>query len=174
MGSKEQHAAITERIEKYINLDLSIKEMSMLEGVSYDTMRGRLTRRGYTGGTIRHHRDVTFRQRVERMDKDDAIQLLLHVVEATGAMRAESNQRHPLLNVLTPKQGQLFQLMYDNKGRLVSKNAAMDHIYALTPVDDVPEYKILDVLISKIRKELPKSLKIVTMRGEGWYLTDAH
>lgn len=77
----------------------------------------------------------------------------------------------PLLFALTGREGMLFNLLMSHP--IVSKEAALDHMYFDRP-NDMPELKIIDVFICKIRKKLlPFGVAIDTVWGRGYSMSGA-
>ena len=70
---------------------------------------------------------------------------------------------------LSTRQALVLSLLLNARGRVVSRSLMMDAIYEGR---DEAEAKILDVWITKIRKQLGKA-SIATVWGSGYRLTDA-
>lgn len=52
---------------------------------------------------------------------------------------------------------------------VVTKDAAMIHLYGLRCADEVPQPKILDVMVCRIKKRLkPHNITIENVWGVGW------
>jgi two-component system cell cycle response regulator CtrA len=70
---------------------------------------------------------------------------------------------------LTGKEGLLLSLLVGRE--LVSKDYAIQAMYALNHDDDIPDQKIVDVFVCKIRKKLtPFGVTIHTVWGKGYTL----
>jgi DNA-binding response OmpR family regulator len=62
----------------------------------------------------------------------------------------------------------LFSVLWDAGGRLVTKEALMDHLYDLFAEGEEPHIKIIDVFVCKLRKrvkDLPINVETVWGRG---------
>ena len=74
---------------------------------------------------------------------------------------------------LTGKEYQLFELLSLRKGRTLTKEVFMNHLYGGS---DEPEMKIIDVFICKLRKKIAKmnngETHIETVWGRGYTLRD--
>lgn len=74
---------------------------------------------------------------------------------------------------LTRKEYQMLELLALRKGRALSKEMLMNHLYGGT---DQPEPKIIDVFICKLRKKLAAATSsdshIETVWGHGYALRD--
>ena len=85
-----------------------------------------------------------------RMDRGD------HSVELEGrALR------------LTGKEFTLLEMFMLKPGKLITKEAALDHLYGGM---DEPEIKIIDVFVCRLRHKLPPTPRIETVWGHGWRL----
>ncbi|MDR0394211.1 MAG: winged helix-turn-helix domain-containing protein, partial [Tannerella sp.] len=67
---------------------------------------------------------------------------------------------------LTPREAQILQLLYEDKGNVVKRK---DILLQFWGTDDFFASRSLDVFINKLRKCLDddKSVEIITIRGEG-------
>ena len=88
--------------------------------------------------------------------------------------RAESNTLVSSSYAVTfsANQARLFDLLWQNRnsGRVITKEMMFDHLYGLDP-NGGPEWKVTDVMISKMRKLLdPTDMEIVTVWGRGYFL----
>ncbi len=71
--------------------------------------------------------------------------------------------------LLTYKEAQLLNLLYQNKNELTDKNLILDKLWGS---DDFFNSRSMDVFISKLRKKLSKdeSIEIINLRGYGYKL----
>jgi DNA-binding winged helix-turn-helix (wHTH) protein len=70
---------------------------------------------------------------------------------------------------LTKNQRALMSALWRQRGKVVSRDSLMTLIYADDP--EAPDSdKILDVMVSKIRKRLPPSVALTTVHGSGFRL----
>lgn len=73
---------------------------------------------------------------------------------------------------LTSKEYQILELLSVNKGKVLSKDTIMNHLY---DYDTVPDPKIIDVFICKIRKKIQAAGGtdlIQTVWGQGYLVRD--
>ncbi len=79
---------------------------------------------------------------------------------------------HGSLIKITPIEYKLLKLLALRKGNIVSRSAILDSLY----VDELPDIKYVDILVSKLRtrlrKVLGKTKLIHTKFGEGYVLCD--
>ncbi|QXN72286.1 helix-turn-helix DNA binding domain protein [Rhodobacter phage RcSalem] len=83
----------------------------------------------------------------------------------------QDDQRVPRLMEefgLTPKEARLFFILSNNPGKVFSKETLIRRLYHGQSEDEVPETKIVDVFICKLRKKLPADFQITTHWGEGY------
>jgi two-component system cell cycle response regulator CtrA len=77
----------------------------------------------------------------------------------------------PLCFCLTPREALLFGALYKNTR--VTTQMAMASLYHLYSDGDLPEPKIIDVFICKMRKKLkPFGIKIKTIWGQGYFMSE--
>lgn len=94
---------------------------------------------------------------------------------AEGSVRFRSQcRRHRWggrVVTLTKAEADVFEVLWKNSGRLVSKEKIMDFLFSLSP-DTEPEIKIVDVYVCKIRRKL-KGMGIVikTDWGRGYRIS---
>jgi two-component system cell cycle response regulator CtrA len=77
---------------------------------------------------------------------------------------------------LTATEFALLEFMIINKGTTLTKEAIIEYLYA-NSLDDTPTYKIIDVLVCKIRYKIAKFTKnkyVHTMWGMGYCVNDSH
>jgi two-component system cell cycle response regulator CtrA len=79
----------------------------------------------------------------------------------------------PIELKLTAKESQVLGCLCTQK-RVLSKEALLRSMYdSRCAADEIPELKIVDVFICKIRRKLkPYGISIETSWGNGYYLTD--
>ncbi len=70
---------------------------------------------------------------------------------------------------LTVAEADILGVLASRHGKLVTRDSLMTLVYGVD-ADELPEDKIIDVWISKIRPKLPLSVSIETIRGQGWRL----
>ena len=68
----------------------------------------------------------------------------------------------------TPKEARLFVILSNNPGKVFSKETLIRRLYHGQSEDKIPETKIVDVFICKMRKKLPEDFRITTHWGEGY------
>ena len=76
---------------------------------------------------------------------------------------------------LTGREYALFRLLLNAKGRTLSKELIIGELYAkeYRADDEMPEMKIIDVFICKLRKKITGlGLDVGTTWGRGYYLVD--
>lgn len=74
---------------------------------------------------------------------------------------------------LTNSQRTIVKILFDAKGRPISRGHLYDALYALKPEADWAEDKIIDVFVSKIRQKLKGTQwEIVTVYGVGYSLVE--
>ncbi len=85
-------------------------------------------------------------------------------------LRGERKFRAPLVMGLTHHEAGVLRVLYERK--IATKRAIMDDLYSDRP-NDIPEPKIVDVFVCKLRRKLRKfDVPITTVWGEGYTLTD--
>ncbi|MCS6954594.1 MAG: response regulator transcription factor [Bryobacteraceae bacterium] len=78
----------------------------------------------------------------------------------------------PTKVALTSKEYQILELLAVNRGKVLSKDTIMNHLY---DYDAVPDAKIIDVFVCKIRKKLVNAgapETISTVWGQGYMVRD--
>lgn len=83
-------------------------------------------------------------------------------VDGVRAMFRLTNQESKLLGLLAERA---------KYGQSVTKDMALRALYFERPDADLPEEKIVDVFICKLRKKLPPTIRIETNRGNGYFLS---
>lgn len=76
---------------------------------------------------------------------------------------------------MTGQEAALFRILLAAKGRTISKEGLLSELYSRKFYADgeIPEIKIIDVFICKLRKKLePMGLVIETAWGKGYYLEE--
>lgn len=72
---------------------------------------------------------------------------------------------------LTAAEFEVFRFLLNKAGRVASKEAILDYLYQLRV--EVPEIKIIDVYVHKMRKKiLQLGLVVGTSWGRGYYLEE--
>lgn len=78
----------------------------------------------------------------------------------------------PLEFCFSPIENIIFAILYKNAPNLVSKERFMDAAYGMRAGDKIPEPKIVDVWICKIRSKIrDHGLMIENIHGQGYRLT---
>ena len=70
---------------------------------------------------------------------------------------------------LTKREFEILEFLVDSKGEPVSREALLKHFWG---IDNPPETRTIDVLVSKLRKKLDNQY-IKTKRGFGYYFEEA-
>jgi DNA-binding winged helix-turn-helix (wHTH) protein len=115
-----------------------------------------------------------FRDDVETMSRP-ALIAYVNQLESALQPRAEQFDQQGVINLvtmfgLTPTEAELLALLAD--GRAHSKQGVLDMLYASRP-NDMPELKIVDVFICKLRRKLADSpIGISTIWGHGYQIED--
>ena len=89
--------------------------------------------------------------------------------------RGEVRYKGKFIRNLTGSEWAVFRLLMDANGRTLSKESILQGAYQLTAFadKDLPEIKIIDVYICKLRKKIkPLGLNIETSWGRGYYLEE--
>lgn len=88
--------------------------------------------------------------------------------------RGEVRFAGKMIRNLTRIEFELFRFFLDRRGRTASKEAILESMYQLRPSEDeVPEIKIVDVFVCKLRKKIePLGLSIKTVWGRGYHLEE--
>lgn len=89
--------------------------------------------------------------------EEEVAQLRAIVSELTG-------EGEPVREGLTPTENKLYWLFKGAPGRVFTKDNIMDALYTLSP--DPPDPKIVDIMVSKLRRKLPAGT-IETVWGRG-------
>jgi hypothetical protein len=115
-----------------------------------------------------------FRDDVEQMSRPALIEYV-NQLENALQVRAEQATDEGVLNLvtmfgLTRTEAELLALLAD--GRAHSKQGILDMLYAARP-DDMPELKIVDVFVCKLRRKLAETpIVITTIWGFGVQIED--
>lgn len=88
--------------------------------------------------------------------------------------RAEIRYGGKRLGSLTSQEMALFTILLEKAGKIVSKDTLLDMLYQLRPSEDeIPEVKIVDVFICKLRKKVaPMGINVATAWGRGYYMAE--
>lgn len=144
---------------------LPLDAISAETGLSYDGVRSALRRHG--ASAVRKL-EVQVRQRAEAMPPREAVDYLLGVVEAL--IEAAPGRHHPtdLWAHFPIVERRVVQALYEARGGLMSRDRLMAAVYYDRAIDEVPDDKIIDIWVCKIRKKLPDGVAIETVWGRGW------
>lgn len=85
--------------------------------------------------------------------------------------RGEIRFRGKFIRNLTSHEFMLFRMLLDAKGRAISKENILTLLYSARVIadDEVPEIKIVDVFICKLRRKLkPLGIELATIWGRGY------
>jgi hypothetical protein len=155
---------------EYLGSGLSIKDVAEEVGASKTATRLCLARRDVR---LTPEDAKTLRRRVDDMKPLDAVQFLLSVIEQISWVSLESEHPTDIIDA-TISQRRLLRALYDANGKPLSKDAllaAMTSAYA--SADDVPQMKVVDVQVCKLRPKLKGSRwEIVTIWGMGYQLNE--
>lgn len=89
--------------------------------------------------------------------------------------RAEIRFRGKFIRNLTSQEFALFRILLDRGGRTIRKESLLELLYANKAFadGDMPEIKIIDVFICKLRKKLvPLDIEVGTTWGRGYFLME--
>lgn len=76
---------------------------------------------------------------------------------------------------LTPAEQRVFGIFRLAPGRVLSKEHIWHTLYGLRHDDEMPEIKIVDVFVCKLRKKInPHGVDLTTVWGTGFYLSNEH
>lgn len=93
-------------------------------------------------------------------------------IEQLEGLLFETRIPCPLEWGLTAHEARIFGLLANRE--MATKEQLLLAMYShLASPDDVPELKIVDVFICKLRKKLPAAVKVVTIWGMGYSLDAA-
>lgn len=110
--------------------------------------------------------------RIDDMRSIDAVVFLLDVIEVMVGADVPLGD-DPAILKLTGKQRQLYQLLQSRAPLVVSRDAVMAHLYADRAEDEVPDLKIIDVMVMRLRRWLAEHRThemIETIREVGFRL----
>lgn len=111
----------------------------------------------------------TIRATASDMKPSDAVEYLLDLIEDMWPHHDDDLVLEAVLHGFTSKEAQL--LISLTSDRVLTKEMAVDSLYAFQPHGEIPETKIIDVFVCKIRKKL-RDLKwdfeIKTIWGRGY------
>jgi two-component system cell cycle response regulator CtrA len=96
----------------------------------------------------------------------------IQVGEITLDLNARCAYVHDNKIQLTSKEYQIIELLAINRGKVMSKDTIMNHLY---DYDAVPDQKIIDVFVCKIRRKLQEANApetISTVWGQGYIIRD--
>ncbi|HEX9608723.1 MAG TPA: response regulator transcription factor [Candidatus Paceibacterota bacterium] len=74
---------------------------------------------------------------------------------------------------LTPREFLTLQCLMEGQGRVISKETMLDSLYGGAAADDIPDSKIIDIFVCKLRKKLVSALNydpIGTKWKRGYYM----
>lgn len=162
---------------KFAGEGYSVADAARLCNEKFDLFRMRARRRGiiFTERpeiTVAKHQ---IRSLVEGMKTAEAVDFLLNYIELND--RAHDPQEvalHIRDFGLTPKEAQLFAILFEKPGRVFDKEHLLSRLYP-NP-DDYAVSKIIDVYVCKIRKKLKDAWhpgEIKTQWGLGYYYEKA-
>ena len=79
-------------------------------------------------------------------------------------------QYKTVIHKLTPRESQILENLYEQKGRLISRESLLEKLWG---VNDFFSSRSLDVFIHRLRKRLShdSNIKIETVRGNGFLLS---
>ena len=143
-------------------------ELADAIGVSENDVRRASSRRGIYLPT---EASRSLRNRVESMKPLEAIEYLLGVVEELSLVKSAYDHPVDAWGVhLTRKERRLLVALHDANGAVLNKDALFSALYFdARDADDLPEVKIIDVFVCKIRRKLPAAIgEIVTAWGYGY------
>jgi DNA-binding response OmpR family regulator len=89
--------------------------------------------------------------------------------------RAEIRFRGKFIRNLTSQEFTLFRILIDANGRTIRKENLLEMLYANKAFADadLPEIKIIDVFICKLRKKLvPLGIEVGTTQRRGYFLME--
>ena len=154
---------------------MTLQETADELGVSYDTVRNRAMRANQVGAKVTFTREVdrNYRDFVKDMKPIEAVDYLLGAIEILQGVVGQDQIDHGFH--LTPLEERLFSALASRPGKTLSKSAIYDAIYFdRASADDLPDPKIIDILICKIRQKLPKDKgQIETAWGRGYRFVPA-
>jgi DNA-binding winged helix-turn-helix (wHTH) protein len=117
---------------------------------------------------------IDFRKVVEDMPPLDAVEFLLNTVELL--LTSSQDDTPEWVNAVTQgtRQRMLLLLLNENLGKVVTKEFLMARLYADKSIDEVPQDKIIDVFVCKLRTAMGRanvSYTIDTIWGRGFRLS---
>lgn len=152
-----------DQIAQFVSEGRSYAQAAEEFGRSYTATRILCNRRGvYSQSGLA----PDWRHIAEGMKPSDAVDYLWGIVEALTE-QAEPVKIDGWAANLTALEQRVVQALLDNKGHAMSKEHLLQCIYFDRP-GDLPDIKIVDVLVCKIRAKKPKGLKIITHWGRGY------
>lgn len=119
----------------------------------------------------RRAREIRLKQ-IELLTQGEAVEFLLACVEDLEVKLAASlPTRQGFYEKLTKIEASLLDKLLSMRGRVVDKEFLFNHIYSLRP-SNVPEPKIIDIFICKLRKKLKSNggPEILTSWGRGYFI----
>ncbi|OHV85936.1 helix-turn-helix domain-containing protein [Ensifer sp. LCM 4579] len=105
---------------------------------------------------------------VRRREESELRQVQSEMRKVVADALKDVPEFHPKLG-LTVAEADVLGVLASRHGKLVSRDSLMTLIYGAN-ADELPDDKIIDVWISKIRPKLPISVSIETVHGQGWRL----
>ena len=140
----------------------------------FDCSRSTINRRvAKIGVTITGNRRViakTCRQQVQSMKASEAVEYLLDVVEELCSGQDDDLVTKVISHGFTPTESQILLAIFSTD--MMSKDRLFAAIYGARASGEMPEIKIIDVLICKIRNKLKSigwPVSIETLWGRGYY-----
>jgi DNA-binding response OmpR family regulator len=154
-----------EQLSSFVESGLTLGEIGDEMGKTAHEIRNALRRRGMRAV---HANEKTLRQKVEGMKPVEAVEFLLACVEnLSSGLCGREHETDSWMLPLTPMQRRVLICLYDAGGAVVTKDALMSALYFDRP-GDVPEIKIVDVMICKIRPKIPANRgRVETIYGLG-------
>jgi hypothetical protein len=155
------------QIAYLVDSGLTLSEMGEEVNRTAEQVRHALNRRGLKA--VREN-EKRLRQRVEGMRPTEAVEFLLMCVENLSPYLcgAENHAVDSWGITMTPLERRLLICIHDGLGGIVSRDLLMSAMY-FDRIGDIPESKILDVLLCRLRPRIPAERGYIeTVWGVGW------
>lgn len=112
---------------------------------------------------------IADRAHLPRIDEiSDSIECLSRAYITPSARVAEYGAGH-----MTMLEQRLFDFLKSRMGDICNKDSVYNAVYFDKSPDDLPEIKILDIFLCRIRKKIAKTdYKIETIWHRGWRMTE--
>lgn len=154
-------------LEGMVGMGMTYNQIAHETDTTYSAVRAGCYRRGLKP---KRETQVSHKDRIQDMKAMSAIEYLLDCIELLE--RSHKTHSNTLKGLgLTKHECRIVECLMSAEGKIRTKDALMDYLYFdRPPGDEIPEQKIVDIYVCKVRAKIPESIgRIVTVWGRGYY-----